>query len=220
MILADLSDLKDFVEKDHSKSALSDFMNVMNGLNAVAFNEQQVLKCAISDAIVLALPEIGKLAESVLFRQLCWNAFCNQANQDIDNDIDREPYSSDEIFATVWKPAREMWLKLCQQIEDETITFDQLDQIMSSCDGSYDVLNHELHFVICDENSINKKMKQIREYMTLENYSKSALILNKARKALHLEVGFDTLELLCSVVTFPCLLLLYEIISTILFVIY
>ena len=202
------------MEKDHSKSALSDFMNVMNGSNTVAHNVQQVLKCAISDAIVLALSEIGKLAESVLFRQLCWIPFCNRANQDADNDVDKEPYSSDEIFAIVWKPAIEMWLKLCQQTKDETITFDQLDQIMSSCDDNYDVLNRELHFVIPDENLINKRMEQIREYMTLENYSKSALILNKARKALHLEGGFDTLELLCSAVIFPCLLLLYAIKNT------
>ena len=200
VVLANLSELVDFVEKDYSKYSLSDCVTVGNSSNIVADRMIHLLNCSVSNVIISSLPQIGMLASSVLFKHLCWDHVCVQVNQDSINDVDIEFYSADEIFGKVWKPALKIWQTLCQQIEEEAITFDRLDKVISICGDSLEVLSRELHVMLRSESLINTRQDQIKEYITLENYSKSANVLNKARLALKLEGDFDALMLLTSAV--------------------
>ncbi|XP_072882379.1 E3 ubiquitin-protein ligase rnf213-alpha-like [Hemitrygon akajei] len=155
---------------------------------------------SLSEEIKEMAKNIHRFKDSYIF-QMCWEnqaqIFCGK-----DETNEEEPLLSLENVCTkIWDPCFDQYKGIFAKVKEASLTFAEVDDLFKDYRGKYDDLRDDLK-IMCridtdnEDNWIEERVRQIKEYSEVHLAVKSAQLIAKIQSVFNLTGNFTVLKTL------------------------
>ncbi|XP_072098497.1 E3 ubiquitin-protein ligase rnf213-alpha-like [Mobula birostris] len=157
----------------------------------------------LSEEIKEMARNIHRFKESYIF-QVFWEKqarnFCGKS----ETNEEEPPLSLENVCTKIWDPCFDQYKRIFAKVKEASLTFAEVDNLFKYYRGKYDDLRNDLK-IMCridtdnEDNWIEERVRQIKEYNEVHLAVKSAQLIAKIQSIFNLTGNFTVLETLLTV---------------------